>query len=1081
MKKSLSLLLAITMVFSMFASVAFAQEQQAQEALDTMAKFEKLKELGIMQGHADGSAGLDENMTRAQAAVVIVTLFGLDISNLPAAATFSDVLTDHWASPYVESAAAAGIINGRGNGTFDPNGNVTLQELAVLLVLGLNKSVGLEIDRNGTVSGNVKPWAQPYVATAVANGLLPAGLDYTKAATRAELVEAVYATNEANVRVESVEVLSSNSIAVKFSDSDEAVTYEFEEAFQPNVKTTVEVEYKGRTYEVTFVYEVTDPMVVDAKALNLIQVEVTFNNEEYDAKEAEDEENYVLEDEDGDEIEAKDVELNGTKAIVTFEEAVDNKSTWTLTVDKNVTGTEAQFDIDFLDNTIPEVEEAAVIGKSTIKVKFSEPIDFGDLDEDNYVTDNDLVDAFDVDVVSVRDVHVLKNGKEVNLILSGDIDDEESVELKVKGDLQDYAGHRVIPVTLELEVNPDDEAPQVVGFKNASPSEVTLIFNKDITVEDADEENFYHTSSKNIVQEQPKANGNELKLVFVAEGQDEDDDNVYPLPEGNAYIFIAEEAISDLWGNLNEDEIRFQITVEEDTVKPRVKEVEVKDDGKIIEVKFSEDVKAKRTDFTLLDANGKKLDEIRGIDPDEAYAKTIKLELRSADLSGGHSLVIENVRDRSGNKIDKVTIDIDMDGKRPVISEFKATFYDWNTTNQLIVVDFGQKMATSGQYSVLDTGKYVLKKYEYNNGAYNNLVATYELDDEDYEVKTKARDNNRSVEIRIPFKDAQDHIDIVRDKITVNGEERDKYAYVLEIARVANAAGRTSAELQGEVNVVFERNIAMSKAEAKETNLIEITFTDVLQYINLNDFEIYKGSGSNAAKFGNLKDLASSSSTSINKNNQSVLTVTLKKGKELDYDVNGWEVRTVDQEKIRSENQYRVKLSAVDVALEDKIKPEVDEDVDGANYSFAGITGWKDGFARVDENTIAIAVTESVYNNNTIVGSASNDFVIWLEGYDGFKRVDPRDYEVSVDDVVDENNNKVRGIIYITIKNNDRVRNILVKDPDSIPDSGENEKFLETIAKSQIDVSSNGDPQYIKDDNGNKLKKFDRVTIKQLN
>jgi len=1033
MKKSLSLLLAITMVFSMFASVAFAQEQQAQEALDTMAKFEKLKELGIMQGHADGSAGLDENMTRAQAAVVIVTLFGLDISNLPAAATFSDVLTDHWASPYVEAAAAAGIINGRGNGTFDPNGNVTLQELAVLLVLGLNKSVGLEIDRNGTVSGNVKPWAQPYVATAVANGLLPANIDYTKAATRAELVEAVYATNEANVRVESVEVLSSNSIAVKFSDSDEAVTYEFEEAFQPNVKTTVEVEYKGRTYEVTFVYEVTDPMVVDAKALNLIQVEVTFNNEEYDAKEAEDEENYVLEDEDGDEIEAKDVELNGTKAIVTFEEAVDNKSTWTLTVDKDVTGTEAQFDIDFLDNTIPEVEEAAVIGKSTIKVKFSEPLDFGDLDDNNRVNDRDYVDAFEVDAASVRDVHVLKNGKEVNVELYGSIEDEDVVELKVKGGLQDYAGHRVIPVTLELEVNPDDEAPQVVGFKNASISEVTLIFNKDITVEDNDLDNFFHTNTKNTVRTEPQADGNELKLVFVLEDEDPEDNEAHPLPEGNAYVYIAEEAISDLWGNLNEDEIRFQITVEEDTTKPAVKEVEVRDDGRTIRVKFTEAVKAKSEDFTLLDANGKELNEIRSIDPEEEYSKNIDLELRSSDLSGEHSLVIENVRDRSGNKIAKVTIDFDMDGARPDPDKFEAYIYNAGASKQQLVVNFGQRMATSGQYSILDLDKYVLIDKGDNN-------KRYELSDDDFEdIKIKARDNNRSVEIQIPD-------DVIK---FVNNDSR----YDLEVGRVANAAGKTMTALSKTIEdievVDFSQDfIAINKIEAKDTKTIEITFSEVVQYINLNDFTLNGSKHNNE----NLKNISSGSSTKID-DNKTVLTVNLKNGKELPHSTAGYTISTGNNN--RTENQFGKKLVTIaNVTVGDKIKPEVDDDIDGRKTVTVGSAVydkiWKKGFSRLSANQIAIVLTEDV----NVGVSASTDFIVELEQGDEFKRLASNEYEVKA----------YNNVLVITI--DPTVANRTVNG---------NEQIM-------ISVRDSGGAQFVTDQsiNNNKLVQFKSVKIESL-
>jgi hypothetical protein len=69
MKKSLSLLVASSMVLSMFASAAYAAEDTKAPTQDE--KFAALKELGIFSGFPDGSAGLDKNMTRAQFAKVL--------------------------------------------------------------------------------------------------------------------------------------------------------------------------------------------------------------------------------------------------------------------------------------------------------------------------------------------------------------------------------------------------------------------------------------------------------------------------------------------------------------------------------------------------------------------------------------------------------------------------------------------------------------------------------------------------------------------------------------------------------------------------------------------------------------------------------------------------------------------------------------------------------------------------------------------------------------------------------------------------------------------------------------------------
>lgn len=212
MKKSLSLILAIALVFSMFVTPVFAEENGNGEngngngngeevVLDTAQKFEELKEAGIFQGHPGGEAALEENMTRAQAAVIMTELFQLDTSNPPATPSFSDVPASHWAYAYIEAAAKAGIINGRTNGEFDPGtveeiaqgvGYVTLQELAIMLTLAFEQFYGLDIDPNGTVNGNVAPWAEAYVAAAIEQGLLPAGADYTVYASRGDLVDAAY-------------------------------------------------------------------------------------------------------------------------------------------------------------------------------------------------------------------------------------------------------------------------------------------------------------------------------------------------------------------------------------------------------------------------------------------------------------------------------------------------------------------------------------------------------------------------------------------------------------------------------------------------------------------------------------------------------------------------------------------------------------------------------------------------------------------------------------------------------------------------------------------------------------------------
>jgi len=187
MKKSLSLALATAMVASMFSSVALADET----SLDAQAKFEALKAEGIFTGYQDGSAGLDKEMTRAEFAAVIVRL--LDLDPVTGSSSYTDV-ADHWGQQqgYIEAVTRAGIMEGTWDGIFDPEGKVTKEQLATIMVRALN----LQVDADAEVEGNVTDWAVGYVAAALEAGLIPNDTDFTTNATREILVSSTYTANE---------------------------------------------------------------------------------------------------------------------------------------------------------------------------------------------------------------------------------------------------------------------------------------------------------------------------------------------------------------------------------------------------------------------------------------------------------------------------------------------------------------------------------------------------------------------------------------------------------------------------------------------------------------------------------------------------------------------------------------------------------------------------------------------------------------------------------------------------------------------------------------------------------------------
>ncbi|MCZ8514859.1 S-layer homology domain-containing protein [Paenibacillus filicis] len=210
MKKSLSAILSLAMAFSMFASVAMADQADAPKDsssfsdlkdLDaaTKAKFDEMIKAGIFDGVKDGVFGVKEKMNRAQFAKVAALVFQLKVDTSLKTSTFSDVKADDpangYALPYIEALVKAGITDGYAPGQFNPAGDVTKEQLAAFLLRGLNKDSAAKATP-GVSDKTVSDWAKGYVALALQLKLLSNGADGTfggaSAATRDLLVLGSY-------------------------------------------------------------------------------------------------------------------------------------------------------------------------------------------------------------------------------------------------------------------------------------------------------------------------------------------------------------------------------------------------------------------------------------------------------------------------------------------------------------------------------------------------------------------------------------------------------------------------------------------------------------------------------------------------------------------------------------------------------------------------------------------------------------------------------------------------------------------------------------------------------------------------
>ena len=86
-------------------------------------------EAGLMNGMSKTEFSPDSSMTRAQ---LVTVLWRLDGKRYASGEYFDDVPFGEWYEYAVNWAAENGIVNGVGNGKFDPDGNVTREQIATI-------------------------------------------------------------------------------------------------------------------------------------------------------------------------------------------------------------------------------------------------------------------------------------------------------------------------------------------------------------------------------------------------------------------------------------------------------------------------------------------------------------------------------------------------------------------------------------------------------------------------------------------------------------------------------------------------------------------------------------------------------------------------------------------------------------------------------------------------------------------------------------------------------------------------------------------------------------------------------------
>ena len=134
LKRALSLALASVMVMGLMVVGTGASYADVSSEQNQEA-IEVLQAVGVMTGDENGKFNPDANVTRNEMAVIMSNMLDYKVSNYAGTAPFTDVPS--WAEPYVAACYTHGIISGYDAKTFGGSDSVTAAQAALMMMKAL--------------------------------------------------------------------------------------------------------------------------------------------------------------------------------------------------------------------------------------------------------------------------------------------------------------------------------------------------------------------------------------------------------------------------------------------------------------------------------------------------------------------------------------------------------------------------------------------------------------------------------------------------------------------------------------------------------------------------------------------------------------------------------------------------------------------------------------------------------------------------------------------------------------------------------------------------------------------------------
>ena len=126
----------------------------------------------IVQGFGDGTLGLDRNITRAQFITMLVRALGTEIKSYND--SFEDVSEGSWYADYIETAVQNGWIQGDGKNSYPDRNitREEITKIIVAAFEQRNGEINIENSNSFTDGNSISSWAEESVNKAVSTGLI---------------------------------------------------------------------------------------------------------------------------------------------------------------------------------------------------------------------------------------------------------------------------------------------------------------------------------------------------------------------------------------------------------------------------------------------------------------------------------------------------------------------------------------------------------------------------------------------------------------------------------------------------------------------------------------------------------------------------------------------------------------------------------------------------------------------------------------------------------------------------------------------------------------------------------------------